>query len=122
MNNRGLAQLACERECRFSWRRRRSRRRSRASASGTVPRRFALTREGLDTAAADSAPADGDITVSEWFSYAAGRVPELQLGALIAAAAQDARLRFAPSAAPPLQTPRVFAKEVPGLPFIIGKR
>jgi hypothetical protein len=36
----------------------------------------------MKTAAADTAPKDGRVTVREWFDYATQRVPELQMQAM----------------------------------------
>lgn len=43
---------------------------------------YALVEEGMKTAAADTAPRDGQVTVREWFDYATLRVPELQMQAM----------------------------------------
>ena len=39
---------------------------------------YALVEEGLKTAAADTEPKDGQVTLREWLDYATRRVPRMQ--------------------------------------------
>ena len=77
MNSRGLAQLAYEKGMFVLTA---SQSRQLALESSTIRHGFltyALIEEGLRTAAADTAPTDGNLEVREWFGFAEQRVPQL---------------------------------------------
>ena len=90
---------------------------------------YALVEEGLKTAAADTDPKDGVVTVREWLDYAARRVPELQITLMETAQKQgrevsivEGEQKFKELEARTLQRPRVFyRRQTEGQPFVVAK-
>jgi hypothetical protein len=122
MNSRGLAQLAYEKGIAILVASQAYQAALESEQLGHGYLTFALVEEGLKTRAADSAPADGELTVTEWFAHAVRRVPELQAAALDNARTQGRELRFALDVPTALQTPRVFARrDASEPPFVIAR-
>jgi hypothetical protein len=117
MNARGLAQLAYEKGM------------SVLTASQDVEEAFvsnqlrhsyltyALVEEGLKARAADTRPADGTVSLREWFDYAARRVPKLRgeklQGKDITEEGGDAPAGQPATRPTRTQTPRVFYRREP---------
>ena len=122
MNSRGLAQLAYEKGIAILVASQAHQAALESEQLGHGYLTFALVEEGLKTRAADSAPADGELTVTEWFAHAVRRVPELQAAALDNARTQGRELRFVLDVPRALQTPRVFARrDASEPPFVIAR-
>jgi uncharacterized caspase-like protein len=122
MNSRGLAQLAYEKGMAIIVASQAYEAALESSRLGHGYMTFALVEEGLKSKVADRAPADGQLTILEWFTHAVGRVPELQAAAMSAASTQGRELRFAPAEPGVLQTPRIFIRrDDTGPPFVIAR-
>jgi uncharacterized caspase-like protein len=126
MNSRGLAQLAYEKGMSILAASQAYQAALESQQLGHGYLTFALVQEALETPIADRTPADGSLTIDEWFDYAVRRVPQLQEEAMGRAQQQDRVLRFdvAPAAtgASRLQTPRVFTKrDLSGERLIIAR-
>jgi uncharacterized caspase-like protein len=77
MNSRGLAQLAYEKGMYILTASQSYQLATESSRLGRGYLTYALVDEGLRSGRADRSPADGKITVREWFDYAAERVPTI---------------------------------------------
>jgi WD40 repeat protein/uncharacterized caspase-like protein len=82
MNVSGLAQLAYEKGMYILTSAQGYQAAMEASKLGHGLLTYALVEEGMKTAAADTAPKDGHVTVREWLDYATQRVPQLQRAAM----------------------------------------
>jgi hypothetical protein len=78
MNSRGLAQLAYEKGMYVLAAAEGYQAAVEAKKLGHGYLTYVLVEEGVARAAADRSPADGEVTVREWFDYAAERVPQMQ--------------------------------------------
>jgi hypothetical protein len=78
MNSKGLAQLAYEKGMYVLTASQAYQAALESSKLGHGYLTYALTEEALRTKLADTAPADGEVSVTEWFEYAARRVPQMQ--------------------------------------------
>ena len=126
MNSRGLAQLAWEKGISILAASQAYQAALESSQFGHGYLTFALTQEGLRTPVADSAPADGVITETEWLEYAARRVPQLQIEAMEKAREDGRKLTLEivtdNAASARLQSPRLFTRrDAPGAPLIVAK-
>lgn len=128
MNSKGLAQLAYEKGMYVLTAAQAYQTALESSRLGHGYLTFALAEEGLKTAAADTRPADGQLSAVEWFEYAARRVPQLQGEALNQPLAASRSLRFEISDSPGtphvsrLQTPRLYyRRDQPGGDTIVAK-
>jgi WD40 repeat protein len=114
MNNRGLAQLAYEKGMYVLTASQAYESALESSQLGYGYLTFALAKEGLNSPVADTKPADGQVSVTEWFEYASRRVPQLQSEALNEAATNGRKLSFEAAGDVPnapsnrLQTPRMY--------------
>jgi uncharacterized caspase-like protein len=121
MNSRGLAQLAWEKGISILAA---SQADQSAIESDDLKHgylTFALAQEGLQKPVADSAPADGLISETEWLEYAAHRVPQLQIEVMDKRAKRILTPEIATGAAR-LQSPRLFTpRDAPGPPLIVAK-
>jgi WD40 repeat protein/uncharacterized caspase-like protein len=79
MNSRGLAQLAYEKGLFILTAAQSYQFANEEPRLGHGYLTYALVEQGLKSAAADQEPADGQITIREWFDYATRRVPEIYL-------------------------------------------
>jgi WD40 repeat protein len=79
MNSRGLAQLAYEKGLFILTAAQSYQFANEEPRLGHGYLTYALIEQGLKGAAADQGPADGQITIREWFDYATRRVPEIYL-------------------------------------------
>jgi uncharacterized caspase-like protein len=127
MNSRGLAQLAYEKGMSILTASQAYQAALESAQLGHGYLTFALIEEALASRVADRAPADGVVTVDEWFDHAVGRVPALQLDALDRARQEGRILQFESGAvsAPAggrLQTPRAFRKRDDTSPPLIIAR
>ena len=114
LNSRGLAQLAYEKGMSILTASQAYQAALESAQLGHGYLTYALVKEGLESRAADRQPADGEVTAEEWFTYAAARVPQLQLEALDHAQAAGRILTFDGAGTTAgkgrLQTPRVFSR------------
>jgi uncharacterized caspase-like protein len=115
MNSKGLAQLAYEKGMYILAAAQGYQAALEAAQLGHGLLTYALVEEGLKTAAADTAPKDGQVTLREWLDYATGRVPQLQEAAMKAGAGRGVVVYFVEgenkvqdTAKRSLQRPRVF--------------
>ncbi len=121
MNTKGLAQLAYEKGMYVLTASQAFQAALESSRLGHGYLTYALVDEGLKTPQADNSPRDGNVSVVEWFEYAARRVPEMQSEALNQAPnAAGRKLSFESVPAPQngvhesatepprLQTPRLY--------------
>ncbi|MDQ3754627.1 MAG: caspase family protein, partial [Acidobacteriota bacterium] len=133
MNSKGLAQLAYEKGMFILTASQSYQAAQEASQLGHGLLTYALVEEGLKGAAADSEPKDGTVLAREWFDYAEGRVPTIQIEKLKQARSAGLDLSFVESEQPPqqrgldtvrriTQRPRVFyRRELETRPVIIAK-
>lgn len=90
---------------------------------------YALVEEGMKRGAADGEPRDGTILLREWFNYAAGRVPQLQMERMRQAGQRGIKLAYVegdeiiPDAEQRnVQRPRVFyRRELEVQPFVVAR-
>lgn len=121
MNTKGLAQLAYEKGMYI------------LTASQNVEEAFvsdklkhsyltyALVEDGLKTNAAD-ANHNGEVTLREWFTYAASRVPTLRKEALESKSLEEVTPKLKAVRSRNSQTPRVFYRREPDAqPFVVAK-
>ena len=78
MNSSGLAQLAYEKGMYILTAAQSYQAALEASRLGHGYLTYTLVDEGLRQGKADATPADGNISVREWFDYAVARVPQMQ--------------------------------------------
>lgn len=71
---------------------------------------FVLVQEGLRKAAADTSPLNGQVTLREWFDYAAFRVPKLREERIQRKELVEESRPTGPARQSPTQTPRAFYK------------
>ncbi|HEX8500894.1 MAG TPA: caspase family protein [Pyrinomonadaceae bacterium] len=120
LNTKGLAQLAYEKGMYVLTAAQSYQQAVASNALGHGYLTYALA-EGLTTASADRAPADGRIQLREWLNYATERVPQLRRPA---ASEKRGELVQEPAARPPgsdAQTPRVYYRREDDAPdFIVG--
>jgi hypothetical protein len=127
MNSRGLAQLAYEKGMSILTASQAYQAALESAELGHGYLTFTLVEEALTSKVADKAPADGTITVDEWFDHAVGRVPALQLEALGRASRESRLLSFetdgnTPTSNSRLQTPRAFRKRDATTPPLVIAR
>jgi hypothetical protein len=123
MNSRGLAQLAWEKGISILAASQAYQAALESSRFGHGYLTFALTQEALRTPVADTTPADGSVTETEWLEYAARRVPQLQIDAL-ESAGRTLTLEIVPdvAASARLQSPRLFTRrDAPGAPLVVAR-
>ena len=120
MNSRGLAQLAYEKGMSILTASQAYQTALESAQVGHGYLTYALVEEGLKSAAADRSPRDGMVTVNEWFDYAVGRVPEIQIEAVRRITAGQRELTF--EAGVSLQMPRVFTRRDPVASALIVAR
>lgn len=129
MNSKGLAQLAYEKGMYILTAAQGYQAALEVAQLGHGLLTYALVEEGLKTAAADAAPADGQVVVREWLDFASLRVPQLQQGAMEAARKVGRDLAFVEGEQlirelekRSLQRPRVFYRREPeAQPLIVAK-
>ncbi len=129
MNSKGLAQLAYEKGMYILTAAQGYQAALEAEKLGHGLLTQALVEDGLKSAAADTAPKDGKISVREWLSYPTQRVPQLQEETMEGARKLGRDIVFAEGeenikdpAKRSLQRPRVFyRREAESVPFIIAK-
>ena len=130
MNSKGLAQLAYEKGMYILTAAQSYQAAQEASKFGHGFLTYALVEEGLRQNKADDEPADGRVTVREWFDFATRRVPQLQLelmkdaqagrGVTVAFVKGDEQI--ADPAERNVQRPRVFyRREVEAQPLVVAK-
>lgn len=121
MNSRGLAQLAYEKGMFVLTASQAYQAALESEQLGHGYLTYALVNEGLKMPVADATPADGAVTVQEWFDYAVGRVPQLQLQAILRAEQAGRLLTFGPGVreAGELQTPRAFSRRDDAVSLIV---
>lgn len=130
MNSKGLAQLAYEKGMYILTAAQSYQAALEASKLGHGYLTYALVEEGLKTAAADTAPKDGQVLLREWLDYATTRVPQIQqekidegkgrqLEQVVSFTNGDEKVDPAKRS---LQRPRVFyRREVEPQPLIIAR-
>jgi hypothetical protein len=129
MNSKGLAQLAYEKGMYVLTAAQGYQAALEAEKLGHGLFTYALVEEGLKTAAADTAPKDGQVDAREWFDFAALRVPELQMAMMEEARKQGREIVFVDGERSiseltkrSLQRPRAFYRPDPEIqPFIVSK-
>jgi len=127
MNSRGLAQLAYEKGMSILAASQAYQAALESTKLGHGYLTFALVEEALATDVADRRPADGAVTLDEWFDYAVRRVPALQAEAMTEAGRAGRIIRFDvaplnPRTSGQLQTPRRFARrDAPGPSLIVWR-
>jgi hypothetical protein len=126
MNSRGLAQLAWEKGISILAASQAYQAALESAQFGHGYLTFALTQEAFQTPVADTSPADGMLTETEWLEYAARRVPQMQIEALEKAHADGRKLTLeivpGNAGSERLQSPRLFTRrDAPGAPLIISK-
>ena len=129
MNSKGLAQLAYEKGMYILTASESFQAAREAARLGHGYLTYALVEEGLKSAAADSAPNDGQVTLREWLDYATQRVPRMQREVLKQTRELEHPLTFVEGeenikdpTKRSLQTPRVFYRREPeGQPVIVAK-
>jgi WD40 repeat protein len=130
MNSKGLAQLAYEKGMYILTAAQSYQAAFEASKLGHGYLTYALVEEGLKTAAADTAPKDGNLFIREWLDYAANRVPQMQQEKLTSGNGRQLELVVAftngeenlDPTKRSLQRPRVFyRREVEPQPLIVAK-
>jgi hypothetical protein len=128
MNSKGLAQLAYEKGMYILTAAQSLQAAKEATQLGHGLLTYSLLEEGLKQALADTEPRDGRIVVSEWLDYAAGRVPQIQVGKMKAARGLGLALSFAEDERPldvakrSGQPPRVFyRRELTAHPLIVAR-
>jgi WD40 repeat protein/uncharacterized caspase-like protein len=130
MNSNGLAQLAYEKGMYILTAAQSYQAAQEASKFGHGFLTYALVEEGLRQNKADDEPADGRVTVREWYDFATRRVPQLQLelmkdaqagrGVTVAFVKGDEQI--ADPAERNVQRPRVFyRREVEAQPLVVAK-
>jgi WD40 repeat protein/uncharacterized caspase-like protein len=130
MNSKGLAQLAYEKGMYILTAAQSYQAAQEASKFGHGFLTYALVEEGLRQNKADAEPADGRVTVREWYDFATRRVPQLQLelmkdaqagrGVTVAFVKGDEQI--ADPAERNVQRPRVFyRREVEAQPLVVAK-
>lgn len=128
MNSRGLAQLAYEKGLFILTASQSYQFASEEPRLGHGYLTYALVEQGLRSAAADTSPADGAVTVREWFDYATRRVPEIYLEQLrlktkeqLAELAERKLRGFGLEDVDDVQRPRAFyRREVERAPLIVA--
>jgi WD40 repeat protein len=113
MNSKGLAQLAYEKGMYVLTAAQSYQAALEAAQLGHGLLTYALVEEGLKSEAADTEPKDGTLVAKEWFDFATGRVPEMQLEKMRQARGLGLNLNFiadADTAPGPeaVQRPRAF--------------
>jgi WD40 repeat protein len=129
MNSKGLAQLAYEKGMYILTATQSYQAAREAARLGHGFLTYALVEEGLKTAAADTQPKDGQVSLREWLDYATRRVPGIQQEALRQTRGLEHPIAFVegeesindPSKRS-LQQPRVFYRREPERqPLIVAK-
>jgi WD40 repeat protein len=129
MNSKGLAQLAYEKGMYILTAAQGYQAALEAAQLGHGFLTYALVEEGLKTAAADTAPRDGQVVSREWLDYATLRVPQIQEAQMQVARKAGRDLVFVDGeqviqevAKRSLQRPRVFYRREPEtVPLVIAK-
>jgi len=129
MNSKGLAQLAYEKGMYILTAAQGYQAALEAAQLGHGFLTYALVEEGLKTAAADTAPKDGQVVSREWLDYATVRVPQIQEAQMQNARKAGRDLVFVDGeqtirevAKRSLQRPRVFYRREPETePLVIAK-
>lgn len=118
-NSRGLAQLAYEKGMYVLAGSQAYQAALEAASLGHGYLTYALVEEGLKTAAADTSPRDGEVTVGEWLDYAVRRVPEMQRIRI----AEARKIGLREDAVSPVQRPRLFTRreEADTHPFPVAR-
>jgi hypothetical protein len=130
MNSKGLAQLAYEKGMYILTAAQSYQAAQEASKFGHGFLTYALVEEGLRQNKADDDPADGRVTVREWYDFATRRVPQLQIelmkdaqagrGVTVAFVKGDEQI--ADPAERNVQRPRVFyRREVEAQPLVVAE-
>ncbi len=129
MNSKGLAQLAYEKGMYILTAAQSFQAAQEASQLGHGLLTYALVDEGLRQGAADAGPKDGAVLAREWFNYAEGRVPTIQIEKVKAARALGTNLSFVEGEERGLdiqkripQRPRVFyRRELETQPIVVAR-
>jgi WD40 repeat protein len=130
MNSKGLAQLAYEKGMYILTAAQSYQAAQEASKFGHGFLTYALVEEGIEQSKADDEPADGNVTVREWFDFATQRVPQLQVELMEEAqAGRGVKVAFvkgeeeiADPAQRNMQRPRVFyRRELEAQPLVVAR-
>ncbi|MGA3167229.1 MAG: hypothetical protein ABSF14_14065 [Terriglobia bacterium] len=129
MNSKGLAQLAYEKGMYILTAAQGYQAALEAAQLGHGFLTYALVEEGLKTAAADTAPKDGQVVTREWLDYATMRVPQMQEAQMQEAQKAGRDLVFVEGEQSvrevdkrSLQRPRVFYRREPEtVPLVVAR-
>ncbi|HJZ10793.1 MAG TPA: caspase family protein, partial [Acidobacteriota bacterium] len=130
MNSRGLAQLAYEKGMYILAASQGYQAALEASKLGHGYLTYSLVEEGIKSFSADNLPKDGTVLVREWFDYAAGRVPQMQMEKMVEGrllkqevAFVEGEEKIAEVSRRNVQQPRVFyRRESEAQPLVIQKQ
>ncbi len=128
MNSRGLAQLAYEKGIYILTAAQSYQAALEVAELGHGLLTYALVTEGLKTAAADTAPKDGQVLLREWLDFATQRVPQVQVEKMRQAREAKRDVAFVDGEEKidldkrTLQHPRVFyRREIEAQPMVVAK-
>ncbi|MBI4610870.1 MAG: caspase family protein [Candidatus Rokubacteria bacterium] len=129
MNSKGLAQLAYEKGMYILTAAQGYQAALEAAQLGHGLLTYALVEEGLKTAAADTAPKDGQVVMREWLDHTTLRVPQLQTAMMKEGRSRGNEIAFVDGEEKiqeldkrSLQHPRVFyRREVEAQPLVVAK-